>query len=174
MKRSILAIIASLTLALGVSTILINPAHAVSHSPQLHGKLIGYIDKHGHIHFGKPRKAGLNEVCDSFLTTCMNAWNGGPLVKDYREGVTNDAFNIFQDTGACNSGLTSPNCPITGVPRGLEIVYIEDDYTDGIVGDYQNNSGDARAGLTLGAPWGYRMVLYPVTALRSALRIPLS
>lgn len=160
MKRSILAIIASLTLALGVSTILINPAQAVSHSPQLHGKLIGYIDKHGHIHFGKPRKAGLNEVCDSFLTTCMNAWNGGPLVKDYSEGVTNDAFNIFQDTGACNSGLTSPNCPITGVPRGLEIVYIEDEFTNGIVGDYQNNSGDAKAGLTLGAPWGYRMVLY--------------
>jgi hypothetical protein len=159
-KKTIFAIIASLTLALGVSTISINPAHAASHSRQLHGKLIGYIDKHGHIHFGRPMTSGTPEVCDSFLTTCLNAWGGGPLVKDFSEGVTNDGFFIFQDTGACNGGLTSPNCPITGVPSRLEIVYIQDAYTSGIVGDYQNNSGDAKAGLTPGAPWGYRMVLY--------------
>lgn len=76
------------------------------------------------------------QLCDQIVSGsgyCLNAWNAGPLVKAYTHNVTN---NNFQWSGSGSS------------------VVIEDMNTGTYIGDYQNNSGDAKAGLNGYGAWG--------------------
>lgn len=91
---------------------------------------------------GKVVLADPFEMCDGINGSghCLNAWNGGPLVKAYTGGVGNDAFSW--------GGNGSQ-------------VQIWDSNTGMYVGDYLDNSQDAKAGLnsTAGA-WGSYFTAY--------------
>jgi hypothetical protein len=106
MKRIILSILMAAGLVLGTSQ---SPAHA----------------------------SGRTEICDSIIGGyCLNAWNGGPLVKAYTSGVQSDYFQVN--------------------PLGGGLYDIEDMNTGTYVGDYNNNQYDAKAGLVGYGGWGYR------------------
>lgn len=85
---------------------------------------------------------------------CMNAWNGGPTVKMYNGGVTNEDFT-YRDVNVCNGknkveSNTAPyhdgaNCPFTNTGidnqlRGATIVELEDLNNDECVGTGDINS----------------------------------
>jgi hypothetical protein len=81
--------------------------------------------------------SGMYEICDGIMDGyCINAWNGGPFVKAYTSGVTNDYFQV----NSLGNGLYD----------------IEDMNTGTYVGDYNNDQYDARAGLVGYGGWGYR------------------
>jgi hypothetical protein len=117
--------------------------------------------------FAAPAHAS-TEFCTQFdvgghsVTKCLNAWNGGPEVADYSPNVPNDAFNFYRDEDACNDGYTTTNCPISGVPTGLEIVYFPyaggGTYNGDCIADYGGSSGDAAAGLAGCGAYGYLFV----------------
>lgn len=104
-----------------------------------------------------------NNASPPSAVTCLNAWYGGPLVKSFAPGVANDNFNYYQDTGACNAGLTSTNCPISGVPSNLEIIKVTFQgsgvYQGDCVGDYLNSQTNAAAGLGSCSNWGTTIVV---------------
>lgn len=84
------------------------------------------------------------QQCDQGGTGfCLNAWNQGPLVKAYTPGVLNDAFGLEQINGNTWSIVAkSPCC------NGL------------LVGDYNNDSGSAKAGLDFSGSWGTAFTAY--------------
>jgi hypothetical protein len=74
--------------------------------------------------------ANTTEMC--FGGSCLNAWNGGPLVKVYQGGAANDYFEPYYNT---NNGY-------------YEILFLNmTPYGHYCVGDYNNNANDAKAGL---------------------------
>ena len=96
-----------------------------------------------------PAHAALGiQICDN---KCLNGWNGGSVLKTYDPNVFNDNFVLDFVSGRCQSGsfLTTANCPISGVPAGLDIVQIKETYVangnNECVGDYQDMSGRADA-----------------------------
>jgi hypothetical protein len=81
---------------------------------------------------------------------CLNGWGGGSALKVYSHNVFNDNFVYDFVSGRCNSGhTTTANCPISGVPAGLDIVQIKETYvangTYECVGDTGGASGSALA-----------------------------
>ncbi len=91
-----------------------------------------------------------NEYCGFGTNECLNNWGGGSPVKTYTPDTVNNAFQAYVDTYRCNKGHTSANCPISGVPSGLQIVQIHntdpDSPFDGdCIGDNGNSSSDAKA-----------------------------
>jgi|SRR5580698_10950029 hypothetical protein len=81
-----------------------------------------------------PAQAAIHGICDD-AGYCLNAWNGGPLIKAYTNGVANDSFKI------------------NGV--GTDLYNIQ--FTGGnneYLGDYQNSKTDAKAGLVGSGGWG--------------------
>lgn len=59
---------------------------------------------------------------------CMNDWNNGSSVKLYNANTTNNAY--FPDAvDRCQSGsnLSTPGCPIAGIPAGYPIYQIKDE-----------------------------------------------
>lgn len=83
------------------------------------------------------------EVCAGDPTQgafCLNAWNGGPLVKAYTGQVTNDDFQLNCGSQNCN---------------------IEDQNTGTYVGDYQNSKYNAKAGLVGYGGWGTNFGVTP-------------
>jgi hypothetical protein len=91
--------------------------------------------------------ASTYEICDIGFA-CLNAWNGGPYVNTYGPAVSNDNFELQPIDDRCKSGsdLTTTNCPYSGVPAGLLIVQIRYLNTGNCLGDFNGESGDARAG----------------------------
>jgi hypothetical protein len=90
-------------------------------------------------------------------TWCLNAWGGGPYVNEYTGGVeTNDPYQIFilvnENGNTDGSGYSQIMFGATGNP-----------YSDDCIGDYNNNSGLADAGLvgcgsaSGGQGWGTNM-----------------
>ena len=71
-----------------------------------------------------------HEVCDEGFSAglqiyCLNAWNGGPDIRTYTPGVSNNNF-VVQGVDRCNHGdYSTSNCPISGNPSGLFIYQIE-------------------------------------------------
>ncbi len=114
--------------------------------------------------------ATYDQFCES--GQCINQWGGGPNVMTSGTGHINNAFQMILDTSRCNAGLTSSNCPISGNPIGLEIVYLEDvnpssPYLGDCVGDYGNSSTNTNAGVNdacdPGGGWGTVFVFAPGT-----------
>lgn len=78
-----------------------------------------------------------------------DAWNGGPLIKDYRSQGANNDFTLFSWSDL-SAGFRLSN----GNPN--------DAYDGECIGDNNNDQNDAKAGLwdcSLGAPWGARFTL---------------
>lgn len=98
-----------------------------------------------------PAGAVANQLCDqSSHTECLNAYNGGILVKTYSPNVSNDNFNWQLVDGRCQSGTpyTTANCPLSGTPAGELIVQLKYyNLSNQCVGDNTNDSGDAKAGI---------------------------
>jgi hypothetical protein len=96
-----------------------------------------------------PAGAVAHQLCDnSSPHKCLNAWNGGPLVKTYAPDVNNDNFDWQPVKGRCQAGsaLTTANCPLPGTPAGELIVQIQYfNNPTACIGDNANNSGDAKA-----------------------------
>jgi hypothetical protein len=70
------------------------------------------------------------QIC--FGGSCLNAWNGGPLVKVYSSGAANNFFETYHNP---NNGY-------------YEILFLNmTPYGHDCVGDYNNNPNDAKAGL---------------------------
>jgi hypothetical protein len=101
-----------------------------------------------------PAGAFQQEICQANAALnpefpCLNAWNGGPYVKSYSPGVSNENFAEQDVFNRCESGsaLTTNGCPIAGIPAGYLIVQLR--YSNGqCVGDLNGASGDAHAALT--------------------------
>ena len=81
--------------------------------------------------------------CQGLLTGCINAWSGGPLIKQYNGGqnTANNNFTLSQQSPTVYYALRfdgNSNC----------------------IGDYQNDQNDAKAGLVscgtggTGEGWG--------------------
>jgi len=79
---------------------------------------------------GPASAQGVTQWCEgSFGSVCFNAWNGGPSVRQYSQGVVNNDFYSISD----------PNRPGT--------FQIESAVVDECIGDSGNNSGNATTGL---------------------------
>jgi hypothetical protein len=83
------------------------------------------------------RAAYSPEVCDD-ANYCLNAWNGGPLVKAYKSGVQNDIFVIVYEGNFLYSIIDQDGGP----------------FDENYIGDNNNNPGDAKAGLVGAGSWG--------------------
>jgi hypothetical protein len=90
-------------------------------------------------------------------TWCLNAWGGGPYVNEYTGGVeTNDPYQIFFVVNENGNADGSGNNEIMFSASG-------DPYSFDCIGDYNNNSGLADAGLvgcgsaSGGQGWGTNM-----------------
>jgi hypothetical protein len=141
LRKWLYATLATVALVVGV---VVGVTPTAPHSHHVTGGLV-FLGK-VHLANGDP-----TEFCDNVTQQeCLNAWNGGPFVKSYTANVTNDAFGLYLDTGVCNHGYTTTNCPLAGVPAGHQIVQFQDQaaatgcYGDW-VGDYANSPSDARA-----------------------------
>lgn len=82
--------------------------------------------------FATSAHAAGTEICSitsqgNPASPCLNKWNDGSLIKAYTPGATNENY-VIQLTG-----------------DGSGNVQIYDPNTGQCVGDYQNNSGDAKA-----------------------------
>lgn len=74
--------------------------------------------------------ASTTEMCWGAI--CLNAWNGGPLVKVFSGGAANNYFEPYQNP---NNGY-------------YEILFLnQTPYGHDCVGDYNNNANDAKAAL---------------------------
>lgn len=123
----------------------------------------------------QPAGAVAHQICDqSSNHKCLNAFNGGPLVKTFQPDVANNNFDYQPVKGRCNSGnaLTNVNCPLPGTPAGLLIVQLQYFNTSqSCVGDNANLSGDAKAAefsgfcnntvTGSGGAWGSLFILQP-------------
>ncbi len=82
---------------------------------------------------------------------CLNLWNGGPGLKTYSSGVVNDNYIEQFVKGRCIAGSwkTTANCPISGVPAGLDIVQISETHVANgnfhCVGDQNGDTTQADA-----------------------------
>jgi len=80
-----------------------------------------------------------------FNNFCLNAWNGGPYVNEFTQGVANNYFTVIS------------NQPATGYVN-LEFTGSRSPYEFGCIGDFGNSQTDARAGLSPcgggNVPWG--------------------
>lgn len=74
-----------------------------------------------------------DQFCANSNTSCLNAWNGGPYVNAYQQGViANNYFTIYYGSGWIGLQFTgNSNSP----------------YDYECISDYGNSSTDARAGL---------------------------
>src|ERR1700683_1121464 len=118
--------------------------------------------------------AALAATYDQFCESgqCINQWGGGPNVMTSGTGHINNACQMILDTSRCNDGRSSSNCPVSGVPIGLQIVYLEDvnpssPYIGECLGDYGNSSTDTNAGVNNpcdpGGGWGTVFLYAPGT-----------
>lgn len=137
--KKILALAAAMMVIAGLATVSPAFAHTSAHATPVR-VLHVVAPVNGHLPPGSyilTRKgADPDEVCEpggSNPQFCLNEWNGDGLVKAYTGQVTNDNFRI-------NCG--SQNCNIQNENDGLYI------------GDYQNNQGDAKAGMVNYGGWG--------------------
>lgn len=118
MARRTLSILAAIFIACGLAIgigVSSPPAHATSS--------FQYCDPSGH---------------------CINAWNGGPQVNAYRNGVVNNNFDM-----------------IPYPPGGQYAWVIQSQTTGTYVGDYGNSQSSARAGLVGYGGWGTIFYRYP-------------
>jgi hypothetical protein len=146
LRNRLAAALSAVLLALGLGLALSSPAGAVAH-----------------------------QLCDvSSSTQCLNAWNGGPLVKTYSPNFTNDNFDWQPVKGRCSSAnaYTTANCPIAGTPAGLLIVQIQYfNNSTACVGDNANSQFDAKAAEVAGfcnntvtgtgGAWGSLFIIEP-------------
>lgn len=87
--------------------------------------------------------SGMSQYCDQIIGGyCLNAWNGGPLIKAYTSGVLNNNFNV-------NLNGNTTTIEYMNAGGGL------------FIGDYNNSSTDAKAGLDGPAGWGTYYNAYP-------------
>src|SRR5580765_1751084 len=96
-----------------------------------------------------PAGAVAHQLCDNGPTDkCLNAWDGGSLVKTFDPNAANDNFDYQPVKGRCQSGtaFTTANCPLSGTPAGLLIVQIQYFNVSGsCIGDNANSQTDAKA-----------------------------
>lgn len=159
-RTRIAAISAAVALAVTGLTLTASPAAtAASTAPATHEPGSGLV------YIGKILPPGdPNQICIiTPYNSCMNAWSGGPLVKDYSCCTSNDAFVLLRDTTRCNNGYSTANCPIAGIPAGFEIVVVQyqggGTYNNDYVGDNNNDQFDAKAGLVGYGGWGWDQIL---------------
>lgn len=99
---------------------------------------------------------------------CLNNWSDGPYVKNYNPNFIQNAIDLVQDTSRCNGGWTSTNCPIQGIPSGLQIVEIKNEDPNSFwwgycFGDFNGSPTDAKVGDNVtcdngGANGGYGII----------------
>jgi hypothetical protein len=104
-----------------------------------------------------------NQWCNSG-GFCLNAWSGGPWVKNYYYGgtVTNNDFDWAPNYGECNGGRTTSTCPGHGIPAGQGIGEIKftgnGAWAGHYIGDAYNDSSHADASLDPWNGWGTNFV----------------
>lgn len=87
------------------------------------------------------------EFCTGLLTGCVNAWSGGPLIKQYNGGspVVNNNFSLFQQSPTVYYSFK---------------FFGGGTYNGKCIGDNANNQNDAKAGMVscgtggTGEGWG--------------------
>lgn len=105
--------------------------------------------------------------CSPNTLECYNAWNGGPNIKDYTyisSTPNNNEFSLHIATGVCNNGFTTTTCPTGWGVANDEIVNIQlndsgSKYNGDYIGDLNNSSTNAQAGLNKAGAWGSNFVI---------------
>jgi hypothetical protein len=82
-----------------------------------------------------------HQICDPNLY-CLNAWNGGPWIREYDAGTGNNYFYVEQLTGMCNNGYSTNSCPLNGsLNTPGELIY-QIRYGNKYAGGYDNCLAD--------------------------------